>query len=74
LPKTKAETKDAIIYLRLTSKIRSQIDYQAAQEGVTTSEWLRKLVIKELRERNALPTTFRMPSYIESNTEQQHRQ
>lgn len=74
MPKTKAETKDAIIYLRLTSKIRSQIDYQAAQEGVTTSEWLRKLVIKELRERNALPTTFRMPNYIENNTEQQNRQ
>jgi antitoxin component of RelBE/YafQ-DinJ toxin-antitoxin module len=72
LPKTKAETKDAIIYLRLTSKIRNQIEYQAAQEGVTTSEWLRKLVIKELRERNALPTTFRMPNLIEPNTE--HKQ
>ncbi len=68
MPKTNSETKDAIIYLRLTTTIRNLITYQAAQEGVTPSEWLRKLVIKELRDRNALSTTFKLPTLPEEQT------
>jgi malate/lactate dehydrogenase len=29
------------------------------KEGLTTSEWLRNLILKELKERDALPTTFK---------------
>jgi len=69
MPKTKSETKECIVYLRLTSTIKSLITYQAAQEGVTPSEWLRKLVIKELRERDALSSTFRVPEITKENSE-----
>jgi hypothetical protein len=64
LPKINSETKDSIVYLRLTSTIKDLIEYQATQEGITPSEWLRKLIIKELRERNAISTTYKLPSLL----------
>jgi hypothetical protein len=69
LPKTKAETKDAIIYLRLTSKIRSQIDNQAAQEAVTTQSG-KETSHKRLRERNALQPHLecQLHNKIQNNT------
>jgi len=39
--------------------IREAVVREAQKEGLTTSEWLRNLIIKELKERNALPTTFK---------------
>ncbi len=62
MPKINSETKDSIIYLRLTSTIKDLIGYQASQEGITPSEWLRKLIIKELRERNAISPTYKLPT------------
>ena len=70
MPKTKSETKNSLIYLRLTSTIKNLITYQAAQEGITPSEWLRKLVIKELREREALPPTFKVPKILGEQPDQ----
>ncbi len=60
MPKTKSESKDSIIYLRLTSSIKDLIIYQSTQEGITPSEWLRNLIIKELRERDALTPKFKL--------------
>ncbi len=68
MPRTKSETKNSIVYLRLTGTIKNLITYQAAQEGVTPSEWLRKLVVKELRERDALPATFRLPTILDDQS------
>lgn len=70
MPKIKSETKDSIIYLRITNNIKSLITYQAAQEGITPSEWLRKLIIKELRERNALTPAFKVPQLPNEPTDQ----
>jgi hypothetical protein len=64
MPKINSETKDSIVYLRLTTTIKDLIEYQATQEGITPSEWLRKLIIKELRERNAISTTYKLPSLL----------
>ncbi len=62
MPKTRSETKEAVIYLRVTNPIKELVKHQAAQEGISPSEWLRKLVIEELRERHALQTTFKTPT------------
>lgn len=70
MPKTKSEAKNAILYLRLTNTIKSLITYQAAQEGITPSEWLRKLIVKELRERDALPSTFKVPQILREQNDQ----
>jgi len=62
LPKIKSETKNVFVYVRVTNAIKDLITYQAAREGVTPSEWVRNLIIKELREREALqPPLFRVP-------------
>ncbi len=71
MPKIKSETKDSIIYLRITNTIKSLVTYQATQEGITPSEWLRKIIIKELRERNALPATFKVPTVPRTLEDQQ---
>lgn len=49
------------MYLRVTRTIKDLVNHQAAQEGISPSEWLRKIVIRELRDRNALPTVFKVP-------------
>ncbi len=61
MPRTKSKVKDNSVYVRVTKTIKEQIEYQASQEGVTSSEWLRNIIIKELRERNALPALFNVP-------------
>ncbi len=69
MPKTRYEPKNAIIYLRVTKTIKDLIVHQAAQEGISPSEWLRKIIVKELRERNAIPTLFKVPEVEERRKE-----
>lgn len=61
MPKTASDTKTNLLCTRVTASIEEVISQQAAQEGLTVSEWLRNLIIKELRERQALPKVFRFP-------------
>ena len=65
MPKTKYETKNAIIYFRVTETIRESATSQAIQEGISLSEWMRKLMIGELRKRNAIRPFFRLPDVEE---------
>ena len=62
MPKTGSETKTKLLCTRVTPSIEEIILQQAMQEGLNLSEWLRNLIIKELRERKAIQTTFRLPS------------
>jgi len=62
MPRTETEAKTRLVCTRLTPIIGSVVFQQAAQEGLTPSEWIRNLIIKELRERGSLPKMiFRMP-------------
>ena len=47
---------------RVTPQIKNVVDQQASREGLTSSEWLRNLVIRELKGENLLPTVFKVPS------------
>lgn len=61
MPKTKAETKATLLCTRVTTPIKDVITQQAAREGLTPSEWLRNLIVKELQARNVLPMVFTVP-------------
>jgi len=58
VPKIQGELKIELLCTRLTSTIREAVVREAQKEGLTTSEWLRNLILKELKERDALPTIF----------------
>jgi len=62
MPRTGSETKTRLVCTRLAPTIEGIVSQQASQEGLTTSEWVRNLIIKELRERGALPKIiFKLP-------------
>ena len=61
MPKIDGEIKTSLISTKVTTRIRDIIIQQASREGITTSEWLRKLIIKELKNENLLPMVFKTP-------------
>ncbi|RLI52151.1 hypothetical protein DRO61_00410 [Candidatus Bathyarchaeota archaeon] len=61
MPKIDGEIKTALISTKVTRRIREIITQQASREGITTSEWLRKLIIKELKHENLLSMVFKTP-------------
>lgn len=65
MPRTESELKDSLLCTRVTPRIKDAVTQQASQEGITPSEWLRNIIVKELRERGALTTTFRLPKIRE---------
>jgi hypothetical protein len=62
MPKTDSETKAALLTTRVTPQIKDVVEQQASREGLTSSEWLRNLVIEELKRESLLPTVFKVPS------------
>jgi hypothetical protein len=62
MPKTDSETKAALLTTRVTPQIKNVVEQQASREGLTSSEWLRNLVIRELKREDLLPTVFKGPS------------
>ncbi len=61
MPKIEGEMKAELICTRVTSVIREAVTRESQVEGLTTSEWLRNLIVKELKERGALPRVYRFP-------------
>jgi hypothetical protein len=61
MPKIDGEIKTALISTKVTRRIREIVTQQASREGITTSEWLRKLIIKELKHENLLSMVFKTP-------------
>jgi hypothetical protein len=61
LPKIDGDVKTSLISTKVTYRIKEIIIQQASREGITTSEWLRKLVIKELKNENLLTMVFKTP-------------
>ncbi len=61
MPKIDGEIKTSLISTKVTTRIREIVTQQASREGITTSEWLRKLIIKELKSENLLSMVFKTP-------------
>lgn len=54
MPVTKGSYKEALISTRVTERIGRIIDKIAEEEGLTVSEWIRNLIIRELKARGDL--------------------
>jgi len=61
MPKTNGDTKTELLCTRVTSTIRQAIEHEARLEGLTPSEWIRSVIVKDLKERKALPAIFKLP-------------
>ncbi|MDQ1278748.1 MAG: hypothetical protein QG670_8 [Thermoproteota archaeon] len=61
MPRTGSDAKDALICTRVTPNIKDIIEQQASREGLTPSEWIRNLIIKELKNENLLQMVFKTP-------------
>jgi len=67
MPKIEGDMKGELLCTRVTQVIKEAVTRESQVEGLTTSEWLRNLVVKELKERGALPRVYRFPQ-IEGET------
>ena len=67
MPKIKAESKEELLCTRVTPIIKEAITHESQVEGLTASEWLRNIVIKELKERGALQSVYRFPDLEKSS-------
>jgi hypothetical protein len=61
MPKIDGESKGELLSTRVTTGIKEAVTRESRREGLTASEWLRTLIVKELKEREALPSTYRFP-------------
>ena len=61
MPKTSFEAKTSLVCTRVTPFIKEIIEQQASREGLTASEWIRNLIIKELKEEKLLQLVFKTP-------------
>ena len=55
MPKTNGDRKTELVATRLTPPLKQAVQKEAQREGRDVSEWLRNLLIEELRERDSLP-------------------
>ncbi len=62
MPKIEGNSRDELLCTRVTLVIKEAVIHESQVEGLTPSEWLRNLVVKELKERGALQRVYRFPS------------
>ena len=58
MPRKSSEPKKELVATRVTPFIKDIIAQEARKEGLDISEWLRDLVVRELRRREALPPRY----------------
>lgn len=61
MPRIEGDTKGELLCTRVTSAIKEAVLHESQIEGLTPSEWLRNLIVKELKERGALQRVYRFP-------------
>ena len=67
MPKIEGDAKADLLCTRVTPIIKEAVVHESHMEGLTASEWLRNLIVKELKERGVLQRVYRFPSLRESN-------
>ena len=61
MPKSKADPKDMFVSVRVTPGVKSMVLKEALADGLTISEWIRGLVIRELAARNKASSALETP-------------
>ncbi|MBS7614461.1 hypothetical protein KEJ18_01820 [Candidatus Bathyarchaeota archaeon] len=69
MPKIEIDSRAELLCTRVTQVIKEAVIHESQVEGLTPSEWLRNLIVKELKERGALPRVYRFPNLEKSNLE-----
>lgn len=69
MPKTEVDLRGKLLCTRVTQAIKEAVVNESQMEGLTPSEWLRNLVVKELKERGALPKVYRFPNLEKPSSE-----
>jgi len=65
MPRKSSNPKIVLIATRVTPKIKSIIAQMAYREGLSVSEWLRNLIVVELKRNEALPKINRIPEIFD---------
>jgi len=63
LPRKTGTPKTVLLATRVTPRIRDIVVQMAHREGFNVSEWLRNLIISELKRNEALPSVLRSPDF-----------
>jgi hypothetical protein len=61
MPNKSGVPKNVLLATRVTPHIMDIVVQMAHREGLNTSEWLRSLIISELKKNGALPNVIREP-------------
>lgn len=62
MPQKSGTPKNVLLATRVTPRIRDIVVQMAQREGLNVSEWLRNLIISELKRNEVLPTVLRAPN------------
>ena len=60
--KASSYTKDNLLATRVTPRISENVKQLAYREGLNVSEWLRNLIVAELKKTNSLPSRLKEPN------------
>jgi hypothetical protein len=69
--RSSGNTKDVLLATRVTPRISENVKQMAYREGLNVSEWLRNLIVAELKEHDVLPSRIREPFSDPSKNEKQ---
>lgn len=58
MPRKSGDKKSDVVATRLTPSLKRIVEKEAHSEGVDTSEWIRNLIIQELKRRGVLSRKF----------------
>ena len=62
MPRKTGTPKNMLLATRVTPRIRDIVVQMAQREGLNVSEWMRNLIIMELKRAEALPSVLRAPN------------
>jgi hypothetical protein len=63
MPRNSSNPKTVLLATRVTPKIKAIVEQMAIREGLSVSEWLRNLIVMELKKSEALPSVLKIPEY-----------
>ena len=69
MPRRKGSHKDEYICVRVTFDVKNSISGEAMKEGLNPSEWLRNLIVNELKERQPPRRSYPIPGGARENSE-----
>jgi hypothetical protein len=59
--RSSGNSKDVLLATRVTPKISENVRQLSYREGLNVSEWIRNLIVTELKQNNALPNRLNEP-------------